>query len=128
MGVPERYPNWMNEADMAVYRGAFARGGWRGPLNRYRAQDLDFAQRGPVKGRRIEQPAAFIAGSLDPVRHFVPGVDMFAAAGAACDDFRGADADRGGGALGAAGSAGRGERGAGAVPERALIKDSAGPD
>lgn len=89
MAAPERYPDWMNEADMAVYRHAFARGGWRGPLNRYRAQTLDFEQRGPVKGRVIEQPAAFIAGALDPVRAFMPGMDMFASAGAACADFRG---------------------------------------
>lgn len=89
MAAPERYPGWMNETDMALYRDAFARGGWQGPLNRYRAQNLDFEQRAAVKGRHIVQPAAFIAGTLDPVRAFLPGVDMFAAAGAACDDFRG---------------------------------------
>jgi pimeloyl-ACP methyl ester carboxylesterase len=89
MGVPEAYPAWMNESDMAHYREAFARGGWTGPLNRYRAQGLDFEDREAVKGRRIPQPACFIAGALDPVRHFLPGVDGFADAGAACDDFRG---------------------------------------
>ena len=89
LAVPAHYPEWMGEADMAIYREAFARGGWRGPLNRYRAQDLDFDQRAAVKGRHISQPAAFIAGTRDPVRAFMPGVDMFAAAGAACDDFRG---------------------------------------
>lgn len=89
LAVPDRYPDWMGEADMAVYRDAFARGGWQGPLNRYRAQNLDFEQRAAVQGRHIVQPAAFIAGTRDPVRAFMPGVDMFAAAGAACDDFRG---------------------------------------
>ncbi|HEU0043863.1 alpha/beta hydrolase [Sphingomonas sp.] len=89
MAAPEHYPAWMGEADMETYRKAFARGGWHGPLNRYRAQDLDFATREAVKGRHIEQPACFIAGTLDPVRGFVPGHDSFAAAGAACDDFRG---------------------------------------
>lgn len=89
MAAPAHYPDWMNEGDMAVYRDAFARGGWRGPLNRYRAQDLDFADRADVVGRRIAQPTCFVAGALDPVRGFVPGVDTFAAAGAACDDFRG---------------------------------------
>lgn len=89
LAAPDRYPGWMAEADMAIYRDAFARGGWHGPLNRYRAQGIDFEQRQAVKGRRIAQPAAFIAGTLDPVRAFMPGVDMFAAAGAACDDFRG---------------------------------------
>lgn len=89
MAAPSRYPEWMNEADMAHYRAAFARGGWTGPLNRYRAQDLDFAARDVVKGRHIEQPACFVAGTLDPVRGFMPGIDMFASAGAACDDYRG---------------------------------------
>ena len=89
LALPDRYPGWMAEADMQVYRDAFANGGWHGPLNRYRAQDLDFAQREAVKGRHIAQPAAFVAGTLDPVRSFMPGVDMFASAGAACDDFRG---------------------------------------
>jgi pimeloyl-ACP methyl ester carboxylesterase len=26
---------------------------------------------------------------LDPVRHFIPGLDLFAVAGVDCDDFRG---------------------------------------
>jgi pimeloyl-ACP methyl ester carboxylesterase len=29
-----------------------------------------------VADRRIEKPAAFIAGSLDPVLRFLPGVDL----------------------------------------------------
>ena len=33
-------------------------------------------QQAEVAGRRIEQPAAFIAGSLDPVLAFLPGVDL----------------------------------------------------
>ena len=89
MAAPAEPPEWMNEVDMAVYRDAFARGGWAGPLNRYRAQGLDHDDREAVKGRHIAQPAAFIAGTRDPVRHFLPGVDGFADAGAACDDFRG---------------------------------------
>ena len=90
LAVPEQAPAWMSPDDMAVYRDAFVRGGWTGPLNRYRAQELDYAQRDAVKGRMIEQPACFIAGALDPVRHFMPGVDGFANPGAACADFCGA--------------------------------------
>jgi len=89
LAAPERLPDWMPEADMAVFLEAFRRGGWRGPLNRYRAQDLDFAERAPVAGRRIAQPACFIAGTDDVVRQFVPGVDLFADPGAFCDDWRG---------------------------------------
>ena len=90
MPMPDTLPAWMSADELAVYQAAFREGGWTGPLNRYRAQDIDFAERAPVAGRRIAQPAAFIAGTLDPVRRFVPGADMFADPGAACDDFRGA--------------------------------------
>lgn len=89
LAAPERLPDWMPEADMAVFVEAFRKGGWRGPINRYRAQDLDFAERDAVKGRTIAQPACFIAGEADLVRHFVPGVDLYADPGAFCDDYRG---------------------------------------
>ena len=87
---PELQPGWMPEEELAVYERAFAAGGWTGPFNRYRAQDLDHAERGAVAGRHITQPSAFVAGALDPVRRFVPGLDGYADPGAACDDFRGA--------------------------------------
>jgi pimeloyl-ACP methyl ester carboxylesterase len=89
MPAPDTLPAWLTAEDLKVYNEAFARGGWTGPLNRYRAQELDHEQRAPVVGRRIAQPAAFIAGTLDPVRRFVPGHDAYARADAACDDFRG---------------------------------------
>ena len=58
--------------------GNSQRSGFRGPLNRYRTSELDFAQQAEIANRRIEQPAAFIAGSLDPVLGFLPGVDLVA--------------------------------------------------
>ena len=79
----------MSEADLAVYVDAFRAGGFRGPLNRYRAQTLDFADLAELSGRSIAQPSAFIAGERDPVRAFIPGVDLYADPGIACSDFRG---------------------------------------
>ena len=79
----------MSESDLAVYADAFRAGGFRGPLNRYRAQTLDFADLAELGGRSITQPSAFIAGERDPVRAFVPGVDLYADPGIACSDFRG---------------------------------------
>jgi pimeloyl-ACP methyl ester carboxylesterase len=73
---PDPFPAWLTPADLDYYVGEFEKSGFRGPLNRYRTSDLDFAQQAAVAGRRIEQPAAFVAGSLDPVLRFVPGVDM----------------------------------------------------
>lgn len=73
---PDPFPAWLTPTDLDYYVGEFQRSGFRGPLNRYRTADLDFAQQAELVGRRIEQPAAFIAGSRDPVLRFVPGVDL----------------------------------------------------
>jgi pimeloyl-ACP methyl ester carboxylesterase len=73
---PDPFPAWLTAADLDYYVGEFQRGGFRGPLNRYRTSELDFAQMADVADKRVEQPAAFVAGSLDPVLRFVPGVDM----------------------------------------------------
>jgi pimeloyl-ACP methyl ester carboxylesterase len=89
MPAPDPLPDWLSAEELAIYEDAFRRGGWTGGLNRYRAQDLDHEERAPVVGKTVTQPACFVAGALDPVRRFVPGRDMFADAGRACDDFRG---------------------------------------
>lgn len=86
---PDPFPAWSTPADLQVYADAFEAGGWRGPLNRYRAQTLDSEQLGSLPNPELTQPAAFIGGEFDPVRRFVPGVDVFEMAGAACLDFRG---------------------------------------
>jgi pimeloyl-ACP methyl ester carboxylesterase len=75
---PDPLPPWITPEDIAYYAGEFARSGFRGPLNRYRTSELDFVQQETIVDRRIEQPSAFIAGSLDPVLTFIPGVDLVA--------------------------------------------------
>jgi len=75
---PDPLPAWLTPADLDYYAGEFAKSGFRGPLNRYRNSELDFAQQEAIADRKIEQPSAFIAGSLDPVLTFVPGVDLLA--------------------------------------------------
>jgi pimeloyl-ACP methyl ester carboxylesterase len=89
---PDPFPSWSTPEDHAVYVEAFDAGGWTGPLHRYRAQDLDAEQLGSLEepGPMLTQPATFIGGELDPVRHFVPGVDLFGMADSFCADFRGA--------------------------------------
>ena len=62
--------------DDNYYVEQFKQSGFRGPLNRYRTSDLDFAQQEEIANRKIEQAAAFIAGQLDPVLSFIPGVDL----------------------------------------------------
>ncbi len=73
---PDPFPGWLTAADLDYYVGQFEQSGFRGPLNRYRTAELDFTQQAEITGRRIEQPAAFIAGRLDPVLAFIPGVDL----------------------------------------------------
>jgi pimeloyl-ACP methyl ester carboxylesterase len=73
---PDPFPAWLTEADLDYYVSQFKQSGMRGPFNRYRTADLDFSQQAEIVDRRVEQPAAFIAGSLDPVLAFVPGVDL----------------------------------------------------
>ena len=77
------------ENDLRVYVDAFRESGFRGPINRYRAQVLDFADLAELAGKLITQPSCFIAGERDLVRSFVPGTDLYANPGIACADFRG---------------------------------------
>ena len=63
----EPFPAWMTAADLDYYTAEFERSGLRGPLNRYRNHDRDWAWQQPLKDRRIEQPAFFIAGERDLV-------------------------------------------------------------
>ena len=87
---PQPFPAWMSDEDLRMYTEAIEAGGWTGPLNRYRAQALDSADLGSLPDPMLTQPATFIGGELDAVRSFIPGVDIFDFAGAACTDFRGA--------------------------------------
>ena len=86
---PDPFPAWMSPEDLATYADAFKAGGFRGPLNRYRAQRLDPEQLTAIHGQRLRQPSCFIAGECDPVRRFAPNRDPYARADAAVDDFRG---------------------------------------
>ena len=71
-----------------VYVEAFKTSGFTGPLNRYRAQSLDPQELPQVVGKRLEQATCLIAGSKDPVRHFIQGVDLYETPADFCDDFR----------------------------------------
>lgn len=86
---PDPLPAWLSEEDLTYYADAFERGGFRGPLNRYRCQQRDWEDLSELAGATVSQPSFFVGGGRDPVRAFVPGMDLFADAGASCDDFRG---------------------------------------
>lgn len=74
-GEPQR-PEWMSEGDLAVYVEAFERTGFTGGLNWYRNIDRNWELTEPYADRRVEQPAMFLTGELDPVRNFMPAEAM----------------------------------------------------
>jgi len=71
-----RRPDWLSEEELAVYVDAFERTGFTGGLNWYRNIDRNWELTGAVADRRVEQPALFLTGELDPVRRFMPAEAM----------------------------------------------------
>ena len=88
--TPDPFPDWLTDEDLDYFVDAFTQSGFRGPLNRYRAQQRDWELLPQLSDLTVDQPSYFIAGALDAVRTFIPGVDMYANPGANCTDFRGA--------------------------------------
>ena len=64
-------PDWLSTEDINYFVSQFKISGMRGPLNRYRAQNIDWHELECLP-KKIKQPAFFITGSLDPVNFFVP--------------------------------------------------------
>ncbi|UPT62088.1 MAG: alpha/beta hydrolase [Hyphomonadaceae bacterium JAD_PAG50586_4] len=64
---PAQFPPWLSDADIDYYVKEFEKSGFRGPINRYRNFERDFAMMGGVEDRRIHQPALFVAGAQDMV-------------------------------------------------------------
>lgn len=85
---PDRLPPWLTEADLDYCTAQFRDGGFRGALNRYRNSERDYARLGAIEGKQFTQPAAFLAGKLDPVLRMFPGVDLVDLMRARFDDLR----------------------------------------
>jgi pimeloyl-ACP methyl ester carboxylesterase len=69
-------PEWLSEQELQVYVDAFERTGFTGGLNWYRNIDRNWEITAPYEGRRIDRPALFLTGELDPVRNFMPAEAM----------------------------------------------------
>ena len=65
MPDPNPFPAWLTDADLDYYVKEFEASGFFGPLSRYRNHTRDFHFLAPFKGRKVEQPAFFIAGDKD---------------------------------------------------------------
>jgi pimeloyl-ACP methyl ester carboxylesterase len=75
-GRQPKPPAWMSERELDVYVQAFQRTGFTGGLNWYRNIDRNWELTAPVADRRVEQPAMFLTGELDPVSKFMPAEAM----------------------------------------------------
>ncbi len=65
-------PKWLTEADFAVYEAEFSRTGFTGALNWYRNLDRNWELTAETAARKVEIPAAYVAGERDPVLSFIP--------------------------------------------------------
>ena len=81
---------WLPDADMAVFAAEYGRTGFQGGLQGYRCRTdpAHMAELRVFAGRRIDVPAAFIAGARDWGLHQSPGA-LDAMATRACSRFRG---------------------------------------
>ncbi len=86
---PDPFPSWLNAADIDYYVGEFERSGFRGPLNRYRNFERDWAMMNAVEDRIIHQPSLFIAGENDMVLKMFGGGDIEARLREYLSDLRG---------------------------------------
>ena len=88
---PDPFPVWLTAADIDYFTHEFEASGFRGPINRYRNHDRDFAYLKGFAGRKIEQPALFIGGERDLVLSMLGRGDLVAMMKAEMTDLRGAD-------------------------------------
>jgi pimeloyl-ACP methyl ester carboxylesterase len=74
-GFPDmrgKLPPWTTEAEHAYYVEKFKKGGFRGPINRYRNMDHDWQDIPELQDAKVTQPALFIIGEKDGVASFAP--------------------------------------------------------
>ncbi|XP_047319454.1 epoxide hydrolase A-like [Impatiens glandulifera] len=58
-------PPWLTEEDLDYYTEKFDKSGFTGPINYYRALDMNWELMAPWSGAQIKVPAMFIVGDLD---------------------------------------------------------------
>lgn len=63
-------PPWMSAEHFQEYVDAFTKGGFKGPIDWYRCLDRNWALTAFLQNQLILQPALFLVGERDPVRHY----------------------------------------------------------
>ena len=72
--IPEStgLPDWLTEADVAVYADTFTRTGFTGGINWYRNLDRNWELTAAVADRHVTAPSLFVGGGDDPVLNMTP--------------------------------------------------------
>ncbi|PSS36518.1 Lipid-phosphate phosphatase [Actinidia chinensis var. chinensis] len=63
--TPSFCPSWITEEELQVYADKFQESGFTGPLNYYRAMDLNWELLAPWQGSKITVPVKLIVGDKD---------------------------------------------------------------
>ena len=63
---PATFPAWLSPDALDYYVAEFEQSGFRGPINRYRNHERDFAWLQQFKGRKLDMPTLLIGGDRDP--------------------------------------------------------------
>ncbi|CAN0919157.1 Epoxide hydrolase A, partial [Linum grandiflorum] len=63
--TPAVLPPWITEDELQVYADKFQESGFTGPLNYYRAMDLNWEISAPWQGSKVTVPAKFMVGNED---------------------------------------------------------------
>ena len=89
LGEPIRLPHWLSEEDLDYYVSEFKKVGFRGGINYYRNGTLNWELTTQLAGKKIGQPALFIAGDLDIVNRGATQDQLEARGRPQFDDLRG---------------------------------------
>ncbi|KAF8410543.1 hypothetical protein HHK36_003074 [Tetracentron sinense] len=63
--TPSLLPTWITEEELQLYADKFQESGFTGPLNYYRAMDLNWELLAPWQGSKVTVPTKFIIGDKE---------------------------------------------------------------
>ena len=87
--LPNDKLKWLNNENLQSMVSDFSESGFKGSLNRYRAQEIDWQELKDLDKLSIIPPSLFIGGEFDPVRRFIKDYDAYKNAGKFCENFKG---------------------------------------
>jgi len=89
MGASKGLPSWLTQADLDYYVNEFTESGFRGGINFYRNFHRNWETTPQLADRKINVPAAFIAGDRDGVIRGATAEQLTASMSRVNTDFRG---------------------------------------